>query len=263
MEIKNIKLFPNNNEQSENIERELVKKIEENGFNLVKDNYDLAIAVGGDGSFLRMVRDNIFNSDIYYVGVNAGTLGFLQDITVEEFNDFLEGIKSKSIKEESLGIQETYIHTNTGTIKLNSLNEIAIRDKDLKVARLSIKIDDEELEYFVGDGILVSTSIGSTAYNMSFGGSIVYNTLHTLQITPIAPLNSKSYRDLINSVIIPENKKIEIVPENEDLLLSVDGENYLIDNVRSIETVVDKKRIKCLRPKDYSFSKKINSKFLK
>ena len=210
-----------------------------------------------------MVRDNGFNSDIYYVGVNAGTLGFLQDVTIEQLDEFFKAVKEEKVKIDSLGIQETNIYTKGEIIELKSLNELVIRDKDLKVARLSINIDDEELEFFVGDGILVSTSIGSTAYNMSFGGSIVYNTLHTLQITPIAPLNSKSYRDLINSVIIPENKKIEIIPENENLLLSLDGENYIIDNVEKIETVVDKKRIKCLRPKGYSFSNKIKSKFLK
>ena len=120
------------------------------------------------------------------------------------------------------------------------------------------------LETAVGDGLLISTSFGSTAYNLSFGGSIVYNTFHTLQITPIAPLNNKSYRSLLNSVILPENKVISLLPQrNRDLLITIDGENKYYENVIKVETVVDKKRINCLRRKGYNFVEKINEKFLK
>ncbi len=264
MSIAKVKLFPNDNDESREIEKRLIEVIKNNNLSLVEEGYDLAIAVGGDGSFIRMVRENNFNSDIYYVGVNAGTLGFLQDITVEEFGDFIENIKNDNYKYENIGIQETYIYTGNGEFtKFFSLNEIVIRDCNLNVCRLSIKLDHEELERFVGDGILVSTSMGSTAHNLGFGGSIVYNTLHTLQITPIAPLNSTSYRNLLYSVIIPENKEIEIIPENKNILLSIDGDNYKFDDVTKISTVVDKKRIKCVRPNNYYFSRKINDKFLK
>ena len=99
---------------------------------------------------------------------------------------------------------------------------------------------------------------------MSFGGSIVYNTFHTLQITPIAPLNNKSYRNLLNSVVLPENKIVTIIPDrSKDILVTVDGENNFYSDAEKIETYVDKKRIKCIRRRDYNFAKKINEKFLK
>ncbi len=120
------------------------------------------------------------------------------------------------------------------------------------------------LERFVGDGLLIATSFGSTAYNLSHGGSIVYNTFHTLQITPIAPLNNKSYRNLINSVILPENKTVKLdLGGDKNIMITVDGENIVYENVVKVETFVHEKRIKCLRRKDYDFSKKINEKFLK
>ena len=120
------------------------------------------------------------------------------------------------------------------------------------------------LENFVGDGLLIATSFGSTAYNLSHGGSIVYNTFHTLQITPIAPLNNKSYRNLLNSVILPENKKVTLVPrKGKDILITIDGENKVYKDALEVQTYVNDKRIKCLRRKDYNFSKKINEKFLK
>lgn len=99
---------------------------------------------------------------------------------------------------------------------------------------------------------------------MIFGGSIVYNTFHSIQLTPIAPLNNRSYRNLINSVVLPQNKKITIIPDNtRNVIITIDGENNIYTDVSKIETVVKQKTIKCLRNKDYNFVKKINEKFLK
>ena len=87
--IKNIKIFPNNNELSYKISKELTKKLISKGYNIVEDNYDLAIAIGGDGSFLRMLKQNNYNSNIFYIGVNTGTLGFLQEIKPDELDSFI------------------------------------------------------------------------------------------------------------------------------------------------------------------------------
>ena len=260
--INNIKLFANNTEKAKVILQTVKEEIVNYKFNLVDHNYDLAIAIGGDGSFLRMVKANNFNSDIYYVGINAGTLGFLQEIKPDEISAFFDKLNNDDFKVDEIGIQETNVISNNTQQQFYSLNEIVIRDSDLNTAKLNLFVDDTLLEKFVGDGLLVSTSVGSTAYNLSYGGSIVYNTFHSLQITPIAPLNTKSYRDLLNSVIIPDNMQIKIIPDNKNLLITVDGENYVYNNVYAIETSVQKKRIKCLRLNDYNFLKIINDKFL-
>ncbi len=260
-----VRLFGNDNEKSKIIIKEVKTRLENNGFEVVKDNYELAIAVGGDGSFLRMVKQSNFNSDVLYVGINAGTLGFAQEVAVEELDDFISELKSGDYKVDSIGIQETRVITGNTVSNFYSLNEMVVREKELNTMVMDVKIEDVFLQRFVGDGLLVATSFGSTAYNLSFGGSIIYNTFHTLQITPIAPLNNMSYRNLLNSVVIPENKLITLIPNNlrNNLVLTIDGENSTYENVSLIETFVDKKRIRCLRRKDYDFAKKINEKFLK
>lgn len=260
--INNIKLFANNNEKAKAILNIVKEELVNYKFNLVEEDYDLAVAIGGDGSFLRMVKANNFNSDIYYVGINAGTLGFLQEIKPDEIGAFFDKLNNNDFKVDEIGIQETSVISNKTEQQFYSLNEIVIRDSDLNTAKLNVIVDDNLLEKFVGDGILISTSVGSTAYNLSYGGSIVYNTFHSLQITPIAPLNTKSYRDLLNSVIIPDNMQIQIIPENKNLLITVDGENYIYTDVSKVETSVKKKRIKCLRLNDYNFLKIVNEKFL-
>lgn len=263
--INKIKLFPNNNIKSIEFSKRLAKLFIENGFEINNEDYDLAIAVGGDGSFLRMIKANNFNSDIYYVGVNTGTLGFAQEIREDGLEEFIETLNNNGFKVENIGIQKTKIYHGEDVSHFYSLNEIVIRDSELNTTNLNVYVNDKVLENFVGDGLLISTSFGSTAYNLNFGGSIIFNELHTLQITPIAPINSKSYRSLINSIVIPEDKMIKIVPnkEKDSLIVTVDGENNFYDNVSLIETSVEDKRIKCLRKKDYDFFEKVNEKFLK
>lgn len=263
--MKKIRLFVNNNERSLEVAKNIQEKLEKKNFQIVDEDYEIAIAIGGDGSFLRMVKEANFNDKCIYVGINAGTLGFAQEINLDEINEFIKSLEQEDYKIEEIGIAEIEIKTPDSISKQLSLNEIVIRDLELNTANLKIAVEQALLENYVGDGILISTSFGSTAYNLSFGGSIVYNTFHTLQITPIAPLNNKSYRNLINSVIIPSNNEITISPENrtKDLLITIDGDNNEYKKVEEVSVKVEGRTIKVFRKKDYNFINKINNKFLK
>lgn len=263
--INKVKLFINDNLKSRNVAEIVLERLKENDFEIVDDDFDLGIAIGGDGSFLRMVKNCNFNSNCYYVGVNAGTLGFAQDVSIDQIDEFINIINRNIFKCEEIGVQEVEITTDDSVSRHFSLNEMVVRDDNLSVTNLAVKIEDVLLEEYVGDGILVATSFGSTAYNMSLGGSIVYNTFHTLQITPIAPLNSKAYRNLLVPVIVPQEKIITLIPKvnKRDLIVIIDGDKQKYHNVLKIDTFVSKKTIKILRMSDYDFAKKIGDKFLK
>lgn len=262
--IKKVKLFVNNNEKSSLVADKLKIELESNGFKIVSHGFDLGISIGGDGSFLRMLKENRFDSSIYYIGINSGTLGFLQEINIDETEDFVKRLKNSDYKIEKLSVQSTKIISEHKTECFESLNEIVLRNIEFNTLKLPIYVDDELLEQFTGDGILISTSTGSTAYNMSFGGSIVYNTLSTLQISPIAPLNNKIFHTLNNSVIIPGDKEIIIKPDKEydDLFLSVDGVNYEIKDAIKLVTKLGRKKINCIRMNDFHFIKVVNNKIL-
>ena len=262
--VNKVKIFCNNNVKSNRVKKELINKLKTHNFEIVSVGYDLGIAIGGDGAFLRMVKETNFNSDVYYIGVDTGTLGFAQEVNAEYLDDFIIKLNENTYKVEKIGIEEVTVEYEKKQEKLYALNEITIRDMELNTCKLDIFIEDHLLEHFVGDGILVSTSFGSTAYNLSFGGAIIYNSLHALQISSIAPLNSKAYRSLSNSVVIPQDKEIKIKPNasKSSLIITVDGENIFYDNVKSIKTVVKNKCIKCFREKNYNFINKVNEKFL-
>ena len=91
--IKSFKIYSNNNEKALNSTNIIKEKLIKNGL-VESDEYDLAIAVGGDGSFLRMVKYTNFNSDCLYVGINAGTLGFAQEVSLNNIDGFIRDIKN-------------------------------------------------------------------------------------------------------------------------------------------------------------------------
>ena len=264
--ISKVKLFINNNLKSRKAAEEIKNELLKNKFELVEEDFDLGIAVGGDGSFLRMITASNFNSDCYYVGINAGTLGFAQDISLDDITAFIKSLSKENLNYEKIAIGEVEIVFKNHEIKKHHIiNEIVVRNEELNTLHTNVFVDGSLLEQYVGDGLLIATSFGSTAYNLSFGGSIVFNTFDTLQITPIAPLNNKSYRNLLNSVIIPSNKTITIEPNSNDdnLLITIDGKNSFLNEVEKINIVIKNKTINIIRKTDYNFIKKVNEKFIK
>ena len=264
-EIKKVRIFANDNEKSKEIRSKTMELLRENGFEIVdNEDFDLGIAIGGDGSFLRMVNESKFKEDALYVGINAGTLGFAQDVSEEEIELFIEDIKNNNYSYEEIGIQDIRVETEKGTNEYQCLNEIVIREEDLKTVHLDVYVGDTLLENFVGDGLLVATSFGSTAYNLNYGGSIVFNDFDTLQITPIAPFSSKTYRSLRNSVVIPSTKKITFLPKEKsrNILVYSDGMNVYYRNVKRIETQIIN-HIHLIRKRGYNYIQKINDKFIK
>ncbi len=262
--IKKIRLFVNDNEKSILVAKRIENELKNYGFEIVEEQEELLISIGGDGSFLRMVNENKFNDSVYYVGINAGTLGFLQEIDISECPNFIKRLSENDFKIEKISIADVTVTTEAKTFHFNFLNEIVIRDLNFKVMDAYIYVDRELLENYTGDGILISSSTGSTAYNICYGGSIIYNTLNTLSITPIAPLNNKVYQSLTNSVIIPEKKTISYVPntKTKNLFITLDGENFKMENVLKIDVKIEDKKIKCLRMNNFNFIKTINNKLL-
>lgn len=263
--IKKIRLFVNEQKPdafkiAKMVEEEFLK----NGFIIDEEDYDLGIAIGGDGSFLNMVRNTNFDSKPYYVGINAGTLGFMQEVKPNEINKLIKEILDEKYKTDEIGIQETTIITDDNKYNFYSLNEIIVKEPEDKVINIDVKIDNDLLEKYTGDGLLIASSYGSTAQNLSYNGSIVYPTFSTLQITPMGPVNSKVYRALPNSVIVPSNSLITLLSNSihRRYSINIDGVRKVFNDVISIETTVKDKIIKVLRFSHYNFPQKINEKIL-
>ncbi len=258
--INKIKIYINGDDKSQNIKKLLENKL--NSFEIVDKNYDLAISIGGDGTFLKMVNESDFDNNIYFIGINSGKLGFLEEIEPFEIDYLIDKLNNNDFNIEEVSIGKIDIISKDSRDTFNFLNEVLIRKEDLKVLKSSVFIDNEHLEDFTGDGLLVSTSTGSTAYNLSFNGPIIYNKLNVLSLTPVAPINNSVYKNLTNSLIVNSDSIIKFLLNNFDLSIMIDGRLKRFNNIDEINITIDSKKIKCLRIGDYNFVKRINSKIL-
>lgn len=177
---------------------------------------------------------------------------------------FIEEINADDVKVEEVSILETQVKYKNKMDNFYSLNEIVVRYKDSKIVKLDVEIVEKFLERFRGDGLIIATSFGSTAHNLSYGGNIVFPDFSTLQITPIGPINSKAYSSLNNSIIVPNNRIVKMLPNSSDSDFTVtsDGMIRKYQDVDYIKTTVADKKIKQLRMSTYSFPSKINEKLL-
>lgn len=263
--IRRIRLFVNNTKPEAPKIAEIVKeKFLEKGFIIDDESFDLGIAIGGDGSFLMMVKTTNFDSRLHYIGVNAGTLGFLQEVKPSEINKLIDELLEEKYRVDEIDIEEATVVTKDRKDKFYALNEIYVAEPNRRSIQLDVRINEDFLERYTGDGLLISTSSGSTAQNLSYFGSIVDPTLSTIQITPMGLINNTAYRAVTNPIVFKADKVITLTPatQHKKFIVVVDGEGRNYEDVESIEAKVRNEKIKMLRFSHYSFTQKINDKFL-
>lgn len=268
MEYKKIvNIIKNDNSFSREIAYKLKDELESNNY-LVSDEYNknavLNISVGGDGSFLRSLRINDF-AKIPIIGVNTGSLGFYPELSPKDINSFVKDYKDGNYTINKLYLLQCEIFRKNTSETIFALNDIAIKGDKTKTIHLDVFIDYNHLQTISGDGVIISTPMGSSAYNYSAGGSIVYPSLNTLQLTPIAPLNSNAYRCLNSGVVVPPELNITIVPEYkylEDVIFSVDGEEFNYEKITHANFFVSNKHINMLSLGTFNYWKVIKDKFI-
>ncbi len=262
--IKRVKLFCKDVSRHQDTMEKLEREFRKYHFEVVDEDYDLVVSVGGDGSFLRMVNQTGFDSNVYYIGLNAGTLGFLQEIDEKTSSSFVARLKEGNYQIEEINLAEIRIVTHNKEYYFTSLNEVIVRESDLKVLSMDVYVNGALLEHFYGDGLLISTPTGSTAHNMSYGGSIIYPSISALSLTPIAPLNNRAYQTLANPIIVPDKTVIRLIPidEVQSVFVIIDGKNQRIDDVLKIEIVMDSKKINVLRMSEYHFIDRVRDKLV-
>ena len=169
---------------------------------------DVIFSTGGDGTLLYVVS-RYRNLDIPFVGINKGSIGFLTEIDVERIEDSIDKLISGDYEVINRTQLCTEVYRQDGTLKATeySLNDCVVsRGAKLHVVKLDLYIDGQYVEKFCGDGIIVATPTGSTAYSLAAGGPIMLPNMTDIIVTPICShtLQSESY-------CIGSDNKIEII----------------------------------------------------
>lgn len=262
-----INVVANTNFETRKVKAELLEKLQKNGYT-VSENFDheaeLTISIGGDGAFLKAVHNNRFPK-MPIVGINTGTLGFFQEIRPEDLDEFIDLYKAKKYEIEEISMVKADAYTKNRKFTLHAINEIVLKGQNSKVIQMEVFVDGNHLQNFAGDGVMVSSPVGSTAYNFSLDGAIVYTSLHSLQLTPIAPLNSRAYRSLKSSLVVPGNTKLLFKPapryKNTSLIV-VDGMEREYWDLIKVEVTMSNKWIKRLLFKKDFYWHNLKDKFL-
>ena len=183
---------------------------------------EMVIVLGGDGTLLSVAR-MVWNHGIPILGVNFGGLGFLTEISLEEIYPVLERVLQGDYGTNPRDVlKASVVRRGKPLAEFTVLNDAVINKGALaRIIELEITIDEEYLTTFQSDGMIISTPTGSTAYNLSAGGPIVYPSLHNLIITPICP------HTLTNRpIVIPNDVRVRAIlkSKQEEVTLTLDGQ---------------------------------------
>ncbi|MFE3846502.1 NAD kinase [Flavobacterium sp. LB3P45] len=181
-------------------------------------SFDMLISIGGDGTILRaatLVRD----SEVPILGINAGRLGFLATVQKENIAAFMQFVIEKKYTLSKRTLLSLSCSPNNESIQdINfAMNEITVSRKDTtSMITIDTYLNDEFLNSYWADGLIISTPTGSTGYSLSCGGPILTPDVKSLVITPIAPHNL--------------NARPLVVPDETEIRLKISGreENYLV-----------------------------------
>jgi NAD+ kinase len=181
---------------------------------------DLAIVLGGDGAILRAARQLGYRQ-VPVLGVNLGKLGFLADLSPDELVRWLPNIVTGDYRVTSHLMFECEAETPAGRQVTLGLNEVVVHARSMgHVTELDLLIDGEAVTTFTGDGLILSTPIGSTAHSLSAGGPILSQELPAFVVTPICP-HTLTYRPLVDAA----SKQYTIrVRRPEGAALTADGQ---------------------------------------
>lgn len=264
---KIINIMSNSNYDSRKTASRLIQILLDNDYTPTTNfntNAELTICIGGDGSFIKTVHRNNF-SNIPIVGINTGHLGFFQEISPYNLEEFVVAYKAGNYSIEELKLIGAEVFTREKSTILTAINEIVIKAQNSKIIHLNAYVNRSHLEKFSGDGLLISSPSGSTAYNFSNHGAILHPSLNVYEITPISPVNSAAYRSLSSSIVIPGNYIVSIVPEkrySSSNLILVDGQEYSFKGLKKINFRMSNRTIKKLTFENESYWENLKSKFL-
>ena len=183
---------------------------------------DVLISLGGDGTLLSLVRRS-YGSGKPVLGINAGNLGFLADIRLDEVAPFVDRLLAGDYRIDDRMMIAGYVERAGGVREhFFAFNDVVITSpKPSKMVQVNASIDGERFNSYRGDGLIISTPTGSTAYNLAAGGPVIYPLTKAFIITPVLAHSLTNQRPLV----VPADFNIELDAEKYPAIAVIDGQD--------------------------------------
>jgi len=183
---------------------------------------DLILVLGGDGTMIATAR-MMGNVEVPVLGVNYGGLGYLAEFRIEELYTALESILSGNYRlDKRVMLEVELIREQENVTRNRVLNDVVINKSALaRIIEIEAYLSRQFVNSFRADGLIVSTPTGSTAYNLSAGGPVIFPSMNAVVITPICPFTLSN-----RPIVVPDDAVIELClkTEQEDVALTLDGQ---------------------------------------
>ena len=183
---------------------------------------DLILVLGGDGTMIATAR-LVGDQEVPVLGVNYGGLGYLAEFRIEELYTALESILSENYRLERRVMLAVELKRGNAPPQLNRvLNDVVINKSALaRIIEIEAYLNHQFVNSFRADGLIVSTPTGSTAYNLSAGGPVIFPSMNAVVITPICPFTLSN-----RPIVVPDDAEIELLlkTDNEEVALTLDGQ---------------------------------------
>ena len=183
---------------------------------------DLMLVLGGDGTMIATAR-LIGDQEVPVLGINYGGLGYLAEFRIEELFSALESILSGNYRLDRRVMLAVELRRGNDPPKTSRvLNDVVINKSALaRIIEIETYFDHYFVNAFRSDGLIVSTPTGSTAYNLSAGGPVIFPSMNAVVITPICPFTLSN-----RPIVVPDNAEIELLlkTDNEEVALTLDGQ---------------------------------------
>lgn len=264
-ERMNIYIYSKHDEDSLDKKSKVAEALVHEGFTMTDQSREanIIISIGGDGDFLQAVRKTGFRQNCLYAGISlTGKHSLYCDFQYNNLYEMTQTIRESEIEVRRYPLIEVTIDDQR---PFYCLNEFSIRSNIIRTFVLDVIIDDKLFETFLGDGLIVSTPTGSTAYNKSVKGAIVDPLLACFQVTELASVNNNKYRTLGTSFIMSGERKLRLHVHqdgNDFPLTAADNEALGIRKVENVDIVLSEKTIKTVKLKNNSFWEKVQRIYL-
>jgi NAD+ kinase len=238
------------------LEESSAKMIDEKeylSFDKLCNKVDFLVTIGGDGTLISVSRRG-FGYNKAVLGINLGTLGFLTSVLPDELESFLEDFKNDNYVID----ERMVIKANINFKQSVAFNDIVITRKSVaNMVNIDAFVDGKKFNSYYGDGLVVSTPTGSTAYNLSSGGPVVFPLTEAFIVTPISA-HSLTQRPLV----LPTNFEIELsTPDKEGAMVIIDGQDiYEIGQNEIIKINIASSKAKLMRTKCRDYFQVLNQK---